>query len=84
MSEYRGPATIMAAGMVPVEVDAYLVATGVATWGGRITPLRGESLLPFLRALGLEIRIGKHHAQVVFSSLGASASEIEGLGPAPF
>jgi hypothetical protein len=76
-------------GKTPIEVEAYLVATthgpdGLSAWGGRVTPVNGEPLLPFLRAEALEIRVGGRRARIIFSWVGDSASEIEGLGRAPF
>ena len=80
---------ITADGATPVEVDAFLVAkrdrhTGLTTWGGRVTPIKGQYLLPFFRAEGIEIHVDGQSCAIIFTSLGDAASEIQGAGPAPF
>jgi hypothetical protein len=80
---------ITADGMTPVEADALLVSsrerrTGLTTWGGRVTPILGASLLPFFRSEAIQVHVGGRSCVVIITSLGEASSEIQGAGPAPF
>ena len=80
---------ITADGTTPLEVDAFFVAqrdrhTGLTTWGGRVTPIQGESLLPVFRAGGAVVHVAGRSCPIIITSLGEASSEIQGAGPAPF
>ena len=80
---------ITADGTTPLEVDAFFVAkrdphTGLTSWGGRVTPIQGESLLPSFRAEGVTVHVAGRSCPIIITSLGEASSEIHGPGPAPF
>jgi hypothetical protein len=80
---------ITADGRTPVEVEAALVSTrdrrdGSWTWRGRVVPINGSSLLTFLRADEIQLRVAGLPNPCIIATLGEANSEVEGLGPPTF
>jgi hypothetical protein len=73
----------------PVEVDAYLIvsrdrSTGKLSWGGRITPVLGESLMPFLFMPDVRLYVRGRGRRVTITLLGEHSSEIQATGEPPW
>ena len=80
---------ITAEGRTPVEVEAALVSKrdrrdGTWTWRGRVVPIKGTSLLAFLRADDILLHVEGRPNPCIITTLGEANSEVEGLGPPTF
>ncbi len=78
-----------AEGRTPVEVEAVLVSTrdrrtGSWSWHGRVAPMKGMSLLDFLRADNLQLHVAGRPNACAITTLGEANSEVAGLEPPTF